>query len=547
MRTFLAGGLGLVLGFWTGAANAQETRSEFAPVHPSAIACPVAAGSESAPLVTLGRPIAIPPSNQSRPPTIADQQVTPASFSLPHIGLPQRFTRAQSTESPQRLLTGPVLDDLSQPEPTTPPSSGKTSPEVLGRPRLVPVPQTGGPTQVPGPMVEHSVSSPISSCDDCGSCCDACPWPRCWSIFRGWDDFPQDANRFWFRGEYLLWWLKESPVPALVTTSPPGTPRALAGVLGAPGTVILFDGDENPERSGGRFTIGFWFDSEQTIGLESTTMFLAERSIVFRDGSGGTPILARPFFNVVSGTQASELVAYPGVLAGNVVASSANQLWSTELNLRGNFWRGCFWHLDWLAGVRFLGFDEKLGISEGLTVPAGAGSLTGSNIVVQDSFGTHNQFVGGQVGLEVGFRRGRWSVDLLGKVALGNTHEEANINGSTQFAVPGLPVNVQPGGLYALPSNIGEYTRDRFAVVPEAGVLIGYQITRTLRAIVGYTFLYNSAVLRPGNQIDRGINVSQLPSQVGPGTLVGPARPAPILHGSDFWAQGLSFGLELRY
>jgi len=340
--------------------------------------------------------------------------------------------------------------------------------------------------------------------------------------------------------------MKESPIPPLVTASPLGTPRELAGVLGAPATAVLFPGESNPERSGGRFTIGFWFDDDHTIGLESTTLFLAERSMTFRADSAGAPILARPFFNVLTGLEASELVAFPGVLAGNVAVSSANQLWGTELNLRTNCCRGCFWHLDWLLGVRFLGLDDNLSISEGL-MPAGAGALAGSNIVVQDRFGTHNLFVGGQTGLDIGFRRGRWSLDLLGKVALGNTHQELNINGFTQFAVPGLPLSVQQGGLYALPSNIGHYSRDRFSVVPEAGFNVGFQLTRCLRAVVGYSFLYNSAVLRPGNQIDRSLNVSQLPSQVGPGTLVGPARPVPVFRGSDFWAQGLNFGLELRY
>src|SRR5262249_12281711 len=145
-------------------------------------------------------------------------------------------------------------DDLPQPESKAPPGNPKAAPEVLGQPRLVPVPKTNGAPQVIGPIVDHSVCSPAGSCDDCGDCCDACLCSRCWGIFRGWYDLPQDANRFWFRGEYLLWWIKESPVPALVTTSPPGTPRSLAGVLGAPGTSILFDGDENSERSGGRFT-----------------------------------------------------------------------------------------------------------------------------------------------------------------------------------------------------------------------------------------------------------------------------------------------------
>ena len=138
-------------------------------------------------------------------------------------------------------------------------------------------------------------------------------------------------------------------------------------------------------------------------------------------------------------------------------------------------------------------------------------------------------------------------MDLLAKVALGNTHEQATISGYSQFAVPGLPVSVQQGGLYALPSNIGHFSQNRFAVVPEAGFSVGYQITPRFAPLISYSFLYSSSVLRPGQQIDRGINVTQLPSQVGPGTLVGAARPVPILQSSDFWAQGISFGLELRY
>jgi hypothetical protein len=34
---------------------------------------------------------------------------------------------------------------------------------------------------------------------------------------------------------------------------------------------------------------------------------------------------------------------------------------------------------------------------------------------------------------------------------------------------------------------------------------------------------------------------------VSPGALVGVARPAPRFNLSDFWAQGVNFGLELRY
>lgn len=45
-------------------------------------------------------------------------------------------------------------------------------------------------------------------------------------------------ERCWGRFEYLLWWEKDGPTPGpLVTTGPPS---AAPGVLGRPGTTVLF-------------------------------------------------------------------------------------------------------------------------------------------------------------------------------------------------------------------------------------------------------------------------------------------------------------------
>ena len=103
------------------------------------------------------------------------------------------------------------------------------------------------------------------------------------------------------------------------------------------------------------------------------------------------------------------------------------------------------------------------------------------------------------------------------------------------------------GGLYALRSNIGRRQRDELAFVPEVGLNVGVQLTRHLKLFVGYSFLWISTVARAGEQIDPVINVSQFPIRSGDGPLVGRARPAPKLHGTDFWAQGLNFGMELSY
>ena len=69
-------------------------------------------------------------------------------------------------------------------------------------------------------------------------------------------------------------------------------------------------------------------------------------------------------------------------------------------------------------------------------------------------------------------------------------------------------------------------------MVPEAQVQVGWDLFRWMRVFAGYNFIYLSNVVRPGNQIDRGINPANLPVN-GPlfpvaltGTITSPFRPA---------------------
>jgi hypothetical protein len=99
--------------------------------------------------------------------------------------------------------------------------------------------------------------------------------------------------------------------------------------------------------------------------------------------------------------------------------------------------------------------------------------------------------------------------------------------------------------LLALPSNSGHFFTERFAVVPEGSLTLGYQVTDNLSISIGYTFLYWSHVARPGDQIDRAVSPAALPIS---GTAPVPSsRPAFSFNETDFWAQGLTFGLELRF
>jgi hypothetical protein len=138
-----------------------------------------------------------------------------------------------------------------------------------------------------------------------------------------------------------------------------------------------------------------------------------------------------------------------------------------------------------------------------------------------------------------------WTVELLMKLALGDSKSQVSINGSTTVTVPTDPPDVATtaAGLLAQQTNIGVYQRNDFAVMPELGITLGYNLTRNLKATFGYSFLYWSRVARPGSQIDTNLNLSQLEAT----GLVGAPRPQFLWVIDDVWAQGMNFGLDYRF
>ena len=83
--------------------------------------------------------------------------------------------------------------------------------------------------------------------------------------------------------------------------------------------------------------------------------------------------------------------------------------------------------------------------------------------------------------------------------------------------------------------------------MPEVGVTLGFDVTDWWRLTAGYTFLYWSNVARPADQIDRVIDVTNIPNFPTGARPTGLARPAPTLRDDGFWAQGVSFGMEFRW
>jgi hypothetical protein len=356
--------------------------------------------------------------------------------------------------------------------------------------------------------------------------------------------------------EYLLWWTKDGPVPGpLVTTGSPSDPRP--GALGMPGTVVLYGGSGIDYRlhSGGRLTVDWWLGDGQTIGIEVRGFVLETHTASFGIDSNkaGAPVIARPFVNAQTGLEDAEVVTAPGAFLGGIDVFSDSRLWGGEANALARLYRGDTLRADLLAGFRYLGLDENIRLSQSSTLLAlGTAGFFGAPvpppdiISITDRFNTRNEFYGGQLGVRGQWCSGRWSVDLLGKVALGATHQSVNIEGDTKRTGSDGVTVAGPGGVLALASNSGLSSRNRFSFAPEVGAHVGFQISRHLTARVGYTFLYWDHVARPGNEMNLVVNPALIPSSVVFGTG-GQAQPARVLRDSDFWAQGLDFGLEFRY
>jgi hypothetical protein len=356
------------------------------------------------------------------------------------------------------------------------------------------------------------------------------------------------------RGEYLLWGTKGMDLPALVTTSPSGTPIANAGVLGESGTSTLFGGNtvNSNLRSGGRLTLGWWFDPCRRLGVEGDYFAIASRTEDFRGSSSSNSILARPFFDVLAGTENSSLVSFPGTISGQIAAQAQTHFQGSGVRAVYNLCCGdgtgtsCItccpvptgYRFDMLVGYRFLRLNDDVSVTESSTSLSTAAP---GSFLIRDQFETQNEFSGVDLGSSFSWCKGCWSIDLLSKVALGNTHSRVGIDGSTAITEGGQTGTFQ-GGLLAQRTNIGQRSYDDFAVVPELGLTLGYQINPCWRATLGYTFIYWSRVARAGNQIDRSVNPGLIPPEdVAVTTNL---RPQFGVNYTDFWAQGMTVGLE---
>ena len=371
---------------------------------------------------------------------------------------------------------------------------------------------------------------------------------------------------------YLAWWFKNPTLPGPIVTSSTAIPgTATSGALSDPALKTLvgdgtlkypspFPADESPSAT-----------SSTTSRQRLRGHRLHRRSA---DGEDHGPIECgrrsdhrQPVHRLPDRHAGGVQYALPGKLVGGMNVTSAARLFGGEANFVCNYPDCCVCCIplpfSFLFGARYLQLDERLdmnGFSQVLAPvrcrfqesasrrpPENLALPSPATITSLDSFHTRNQFYGGQIGAVTWVGPFcPWFVGGQAKIAAGNVHEQVDIGGDTTLNVPGaIPVTV-PGHLYAVASNSGTFSRDRFAYVPEGEVRFGYRFNANFLTYVGYNYLFITKVTRPGDQIDTTIDQRQSPASTAfQQGFVGTRPTAVPIVESSFWGKASTLAFNL--
>lgn len=412
------------------------------------------------------------------------------------------------------------------------PAPGQPLPGALG----VPVQAGFAPPPVGGLIPGDNGFAPPFPPSDASNAFTDCPQPC---------DVSQHLH---FQIDYLRWFVQRRKVPLLATTG--SLSDAVPGALGQPGTRNLIDEvSGSTGHSGGRFSASYDLDEAHVWAVDGS-FFILEQNVasarVGGDGSPGSAVVTRPFFNVITGTEDADPVNLPGIMAGTMTVNMPQRLFGADANVRYRLLdSGLTGHrFTLLAGARYLALDEKMLIDENLTDVSGLGSA-GNQFRLGENFTAYNRFYGAQVGADWEYYLGSFSIQAVTKVAFGSSEQSVRISGFTDVTMPDGSVATNPqAALLVGPGNVGRHTHNVFATVPEGQFNVGWMFNPNVALTVGYDVLYWSRVARPGDQTSRGVNVQPV------------GAPAPFLplepgfgqvRSSGLWVQGVSVGFQLHF
>jgi len=376
----------------------------------------------------------------------------------------------------------------------------------------------------------------------------------------GYDSFSGAPGKIWFRGEYLHWWTSGAHLPPMVST--------LTGA-GVPETVFGDQTVYNGNHDGYRVAFGMWLDCQHRWGIETDYFDVSGKPCNYDNGfsDGWVNANAFPIVRVVYDPSPAlspynlqgDYIGEPGQTVGRIHVETSNYFQSAGITLRRQL-RASEWstsnsevnwtdpsartfRLDAIGGYRFARLIDTVNEQDDSFVYNSGQPNYLYDYNYTNNYRTVNNFNGGELGLNAVYTFGRWSLDVVGKAAIGGNNEYVSLYNQqttelSNYAGHGVPP------AQSNPNPLQEFSRNRFSAIPELTVTAGYQVTDHLKCTVGYDLLYWSAVVRAADQI------AVEPTTGYPyGTLLGNYNTLPAFswNESHYFAEGLRLGAELRF
>ena len=356
---------------------------------------------------------------------------------------------------------------------------------------------------------------------------------------------PPAQPKVWLNVDYVLWFVQTVGVPELIQAVPTAQAVKLGSSLPAGAADRLFPGQRElyfGGASGLRAQVGFRLSENWAV--DASGFVLESRAVGGEgggDGSPNSPGVARSYIQAGTGVPITLYSNLPGSYAGSIKAFADSQLWGLDGNLRRDTYRLFCDRAELLAGLRYLDLTEHIVIRDF------ARFNDGTTLTVQDVFRTRNRFFGSHGGFAAQWDTDTWHLGLTAKMGLGFVNQRVESVGSNTFVSPTGVVDSESGGLYSRPFNQGYFERDKFAFMSELGLNLGYNFTPNIRGHIGYNIIYLSSVVRAGEAIDPVVNDSRVRYVATPFQSTVNAPVFDWGRASDFWVQGINFGLTVTY
>lgn len=334
------------------------------------------------------------------------------------------------------------------------------------------------------------------------------------------------------------------------------------------------------ERNGLRFTVGAWADPNQTIGFESSLLYLNRGSLVLPIGNRDRTPLANivpnsdiiierqrtfdPSFDHVDHTVLVALLlkrlGVPGIDANRrevVVPIGNRDLVDANMQFEIAAKTFCMFDLlgrarlmdcdgcrvDGLLGYRRISFTDYLRIHtevETLAPPL----LPGTQISSVEQIRSFNYYDGVLFGLDFSYDCGPWTLSARPTATLAQLNAIVRREAATFVTFPEGRFGIIQGGAFVSGVTLGDLATTSCTLIPELALAASYQCCSCCRLYFGTSMLYFPQAAYSSAQLQLGIDPNR--ALAGRTGIPQPPTPtSPELHSA--FAVTMSVGVELRY